>query len=346
MSSTSTTTTTTTTNGSSAASLGSASSSLSSPRPTTTSSGSGSGVGTGQACAACKYQRRKCTRECPLAPYFPADEPQRFLNAHRLFGVKNIQHTLRKIDPEHWSDAMRTLIYQADARAADPVGGCVAIIDKLQREMRRAELELAYVKQQIAIYQQVAAAAADDPPAVADPAAAGTSAAAAMAGHHLVENAAAMDALYDGQGGEPLSEGDGLVFHDEQGLGFHVVKAGDDHPQPPQQQQFFNYFGYDAATSSHEQDDGTVGQQYGFGDTTSVRIGSSVALGDQLQQHCQIEAAPFVDAFGVKPHGPAGVARRQEKLGAVLKHGADQQMEEAATGGPAPCHLELGFSSF
>ncbi|KAF8648064.1 hypothetical protein HU200_065102 [Digitaria exilis] len=337
----SSTSTTTTTNGSSAASLGSSSSSLS-PRPTTTSSGSGSGVGTGQACAACKYQRRKCTRECPLAPYFLADEPRRFLNAHRLFGVKNIQHTLRKIDPEHWPDAMRTLIYQADARAADPVGGCVSIIDKLQREMRRAELELAYVKQQIAIYQQVAAA---DPEA----AAAGTSAAAAAVAAH--DNAVSMDALYAaGQGGgEPVvPEGDGLVFHDQQGLGYHLVKAGD-HPQPPPQQlQFYNYFGYDdgaagnEATSSHEDDDATVREQYGFG-------GSTVALGDQLEQHCQIEAAPFVDAFNVKPQGMLaaavehhGVGHRQEKL----KHGAERQMEEAATGGAAPCHLELGFSSF
>ncbi|RVW35523.1 LOB domain-containing protein 27 [Vitis vinifera] len=40
--------------------------------------------GTSQACAACKYQRRKCSSECPLAPYFPPDQPKMFANAHRL----------------------------------------------------------------------------------------------------------------------------------------------------------------------------------------------------------------------------------------------------------------------
>ncbi|RVW52389.1 hypothetical protein CK203_072095 [Vitis vinifera] len=32
-----------------------------------------------QACAACKYQRRKCKPECPLAPFFPSHDKERFL---------------------------------------------------------------------------------------------------------------------------------------------------------------------------------------------------------------------------------------------------------------------------
>ena len=43
-----------------------------------------------RACAACKYQRKKCNPDCVLAPYFPADNPQRFVNFHNLFGVSSI----------------------------------------------------------------------------------------------------------------------------------------------------------------------------------------------------------------------------------------------------------------
>nr|CAD1818355.1 unnamed protein product [Ananas comosus var. bracteatus] len=51
------------------------------------------------ACAACKHQRRKCTADCPLALYFPADQPKQFQNAHRLFGVSNILRILKDLDP-------------------------------------------------------------------------------------------------------------------------------------------------------------------------------------------------------------------------------------------------------
>ncbi|CAN6182079.1 unnamed protein product [Urochloa humidicola] len=348
-------------NNGSAASPGSGSSSRSSS--SSASAATAAGVGGGglgqqsqsQACAACKYQRRKCNPDCPLAPYFPADQQRRFLNAHRLFGVSKIQKTMRRIDPERVPDAMRTIVFQSDARAADPVGGCVTIIENLQKQIARTELELAYVRNQIAIYRQAAdpfAVADASPPEMFLPAVAG-------AGQ---DNADAVGELYAGAGQEqpvPAAGGGGLILH------------GQNHPQ-----QLYNYFCYgdgvgtaamagDEATSS----DGSV-QQYRFaGDAAaSVKMGSSpAALGEQLEQQCRVEAAvPFVDAFDVKPqpqvampaatvggrHGPAGAVRREEKLAAVLKRhndDIDQHMEEAAevtAAGVPPCQLELGFSSF
>ncbi|OEL31502.1 LOB domain-containing protein 22 [Dichanthelium oligosanthes] len=301
------TTTAATTNGS-AASPGSASSSHSSrsPRP--------SGGGQNQACAACKYQRRKCNADCPLAPYFPADQQRRFLNAHRLFGVSKIQKTLRRIDPERGADAMRTLIFQSEARAADPVGGCVSIIEALQGQIDRTQLELAYVKQQIAIYRQAAATAP-----LADP--------TAVVGQ---DNAVAVDALYAGQ--EPVPAAAGLVFHDQQG--YHALKVVDDQNHPPPQ-QLYNYLPYNGTTTGDE--------QYGFANSS---VGSLVSLAEKLEQHCQVEAAPLVDAFDIKPQPMPG--HQEEKLAAVLKHNVDQhmeEMEEPATAAAAPCHLELGFSS-
>ncbi|KAJ7963179.1 LOB domain protein [Quillaja saponaria] len=111
------------------------------------------GNGTTQACAACKYQRRKCAPDCILAPYFPHDRQRQFLNAHKLFGVSNITKIIRHLNPQDKDVAMRTIIYQSDVRAMDPVGGCFRIIQDLQDqiEYNRAELEL--VLQQLAMFR-------------------------------------------------------------------------------------------------------------------------------------------------------------------------------------------------
>lgn len=104
-----------------------------------------------QACAACKYQRRKCAPDCILAPYFPHHRQRQFLNAHKLFGVSNITKIIRYLDQPHKDQAMRTIIYQSDVRANDPVGGCYRIIRDLQRQIEYARAELHLVLHQLAI---------------------------------------------------------------------------------------------------------------------------------------------------------------------------------------------------
>ncbi|KAF4350913.1 hypothetical protein G4B88_029079 [Cannabis sativa] len=98
--------------------------------------------GTTQACAACKYQRRKCSRECPLAPYFPSDQPQRFQHAHRLFGVRNILNILKLVTPFQRQDAMTSIIYESDMRKKFPVHGCVGIINLLQSQIEQSQEEI------------------------------------------------------------------------------------------------------------------------------------------------------------------------------------------------------------
>lgn len=105
---------------------------------------------TNQACAACKYQRRKCAPDCILAPYFPHHRQQQFLNAHKLFGVSNITKIIRFLDQPHKDEAMRTIIYQSDVRANDPVGGCYRIIRELQRQIQYNRAELHLVLHQLA----------------------------------------------------------------------------------------------------------------------------------------------------------------------------------------------------
>ncbi|XP_057455229.1 LOB domain-containing protein 22 isoform X2 [Lotus japonicus] len=127
----------------------------------TNSSRNGSRLSSGsttQACAACKYQRRKCAPDCILAPYFPHDRQHQFLNAHKLFGVSNITKIIKYLDPPLKDQAMRTIIFQADMRATDPVGGCYKYIQDLQAQIEYHTAELDLILQQLAIFRAQAQA--------------------------------------------------------------------------------------------------------------------------------------------------------------------------------------------
>ncbi|XP_062103355.1 LOB domain-containing protein 27-like [Humulus lupulus] len=110
--------------------------------------------GTTQACAACKYQRRKCSRECPLAPFFPSDRPQRFQHAHRLFGVRNILNILKVVSPCQRQDAMTSIIYESDMRKQFPVQGCVGIINVLQTQIDQMQEEIHAIQSKILLFKQ------------------------------------------------------------------------------------------------------------------------------------------------------------------------------------------------
>ncbi|KAK4489832.1 hypothetical protein RD792_000476 [Penstemon davidsonii] len=110
--------------------------------------------GTGQACAACKYQRRRCTPECLLAPFFPADQPKMFQNVHKLFGVKHIQNLLKELDPDQKAMAMKSIKFHAAMRDKYPVYGCLVEIQQLTYQIQLAEEELQAVLQQLAYYRQ------------------------------------------------------------------------------------------------------------------------------------------------------------------------------------------------
>ncbi|PHU09196.1 LOB domain-containing protein 22 [Capsicum chinense] len=113
------------------------------------SQGGGSGGNGSQACAACKYQRRRCAPDCPLAPYFPAKRQKDFLNAHKLFGVSNILKVLKNISPFQKDNAMKALIFEANIRAGDPVGGCYRTILNLHRQINLCQAELQFVYREI-----------------------------------------------------------------------------------------------------------------------------------------------------------------------------------------------------
>ncbi|KAK9735753.1 hypothetical protein RND81_04G225200 [Saponaria officinalis] len=95
-----------------------------------------------QACAACKYQRRRCHPDCPLAPYFPGDKPKTFQNAHKLFGVSNIMKILKHVKDDEKDEAMKSIIYEADIRQRFPVHGCSLVIFRLREQVRQCQEEL------------------------------------------------------------------------------------------------------------------------------------------------------------------------------------------------------------
>nr|GEW19871.1 LOB domain-containing protein 22 [Tanacetum cinerariifolium] len=107
-------------------------------------------------CAACRHIRKKCAPDCIFAPYFPENRKEQFKNANKWFGVSFMTRTLGYLnDREHKDDAMASIMYEADARARDPVGGCSRIVLELVQQLREAEDELKFVKQLVEFHKSV-----------------------------------------------------------------------------------------------------------------------------------------------------------------------------------------------
>ncbi|KAL5200839.1 hypothetical protein ABZP36_035193 [Zizania latifolia] len=250
--------------------------------------GVGGGGGQNQACAACKYQRRKCTPDCQLAPYFPADDQRRFLNAHHLFGVSNIKKTLNLTPPDRHQDAMRALTFEAEARAQDPVGGAAGIVVQLRHVYHAVLAELATVLHQLAFcrqQQQQAAAAnhandvlmADDDPAAMLLAGVG----AGLNQYDPVVN----NALYVDQ----QIAGEAAVV---QAVGGALQEQYEAQVQPPPQ----NYFYHGTA--------GDEGSSHAWNNVDSVQDFGNGGEAEPPMGLCQIEATPFVEPIDVKPELP------------------------------------------
>ncbi|CAL4946224.1 unnamed protein product [Urochloa decumbens] len=120
--------------------------------------------GTGSPCAACKFLRRKCQPDCVFAPYFPPDNPQKFVHVHRVFGASNVTKLLNELHPFQREDAVNSLAYEADMRLRDPVYGCVGVISILQHNLRQLQQDLARAKYELSKYQAAAAASASTGP--------------------------------------------------------------------------------------------------------------------------------------------------------------------------------------
>ncbi|KAL5977205.1 LOB domain-containing protein 4 [Asimina triloba] len=100
-------------------------------------------------CAACKLLRRRCAQDCVFAPYFPADEPHKFANVHKVFGASNVNKMLQELPEHQRSDAVSSMVYEANARVRDPVYGCVGAISSLQQQIDVLQAQLALAQAEV-----------------------------------------------------------------------------------------------------------------------------------------------------------------------------------------------------
>ncbi|XP_059443947.1 LOB domain-containing protein 4-like [Corylus avellana] len=100
-------------------------------------------------CAACKLLRRRCAQDCVFAPYFPADEPQKFASVHKVFGASNVNKMLQELAEEQRRDAVSSMVYEANARVRDPVYGCVGAISSLQQQVNVLQTQLAIAQAEV-----------------------------------------------------------------------------------------------------------------------------------------------------------------------------------------------------
>ncbi|KAI3859259.1 hypothetical protein MKW98_007640 [Papaver atlanticum] len=89
-----------------------------------------------QACAACKHQRKKCSQNCMLSPFFPPEKKEKFQAVHKLFGVSNISKLLKGLHTlDERKRAIESLIWEAEARERDPIEGGFGAFKKANGEL-------------------------------------------------------------------------------------------------------------------------------------------------------------------------------------------------------------------
>ncbi|XP_058075845.1 LOB domain-containing protein 12-like [Magnolia sinica] len=110
-------------------------------------------MGGNSPCASCKLLRRRCTKDCIFAPFFPSDDPQKFAIIHKVFGASNVSKMLQELPIHQRADAVSSLAYEASARLRDPVYGCVGAISYLQNQVSQLQMQLAVAQAEILCIQ-------------------------------------------------------------------------------------------------------------------------------------------------------------------------------------------------
>ncbi|RID44057.1 hypothetical protein BRARA_I00878 [Brassica rapa] len=103
-------------------------------------------------CSACKFLRRRCTRECVFAPHFPADQPNKFSWVHKAFGASNVAKLLSELTFNQREDAVTSLVYEAETRIQDPVYGCVGLISLQQQRLKQIQRDTDVARRELATY--------------------------------------------------------------------------------------------------------------------------------------------------------------------------------------------------
>ncbi|XP_058198783.1 LOB domain-containing protein 12 [Rhododendron vialii] len=110
-------------------------------------------MGGSSPCASCKLLRRRCAKDCVFAPYFPPDDPHKFAIVHKVFGASNVSKMLQELPLHQRSDAVSSLVFEANARLRDPVYGCVGAISFLQNQVSQLQMQLTVAQAEILCIQ-------------------------------------------------------------------------------------------------------------------------------------------------------------------------------------------------
>ncbi|KAL7604460.1 hypothetical protein Lser_V15G20581 [Lactuca serriola] len=98
-------------------------------------------------CAACRHRHVRCTIDCPLAPYFPANEPEVFQNVLRLYGIANVTKILNQLnDNVEKQEAITSIKYESNIRNINPVHGCYGLTVSLLQNLNALTSELQRVR--------------------------------------------------------------------------------------------------------------------------------------------------------------------------------------------------------
>ncbi|XP_010912388.1 LOB domain-containing protein 24 [Elaeis guineensis] len=100
-------------------------------------------------CAACRLLHRKCSPDCMLAPYFPTDHPEKFGVVHKVFGASNVIKMLQMVEESRREDAVKSMVYEAQARLKSPVYGSTSAIFYLQKCVEDLEDHLRETRAQL-----------------------------------------------------------------------------------------------------------------------------------------------------------------------------------------------------
>ncbi|KAL0330703.1 UNVERIFIED_CONTAM: LOB domain-containing protein 6 [Sesamum angustifolium] len=109
--------------------------------------------GPNDACLLCKLQNRICPPSCSMSLLFGEDKKGEVLNVHRLFRGGYIVKTLETVPHHQRQDAIRSLIFEANMREADPVGGCHCLIRAMERRLHFCCSQLELVLKKLAFHK-------------------------------------------------------------------------------------------------------------------------------------------------------------------------------------------------
>ncbi|KAG8385490.1 hypothetical protein BUALT_Bualt03G0050800 [Buddleja alternifolia] len=89
------------------------------------------------ACAACKYQRKRCKPDCILSRHFPANRSNDFKAVQKIFGVKTLTKMMSEVNSHERDELVNSLYWEAAMWAKDPVRGPYGYYKRVEDELNK-----------------------------------------------------------------------------------------------------------------------------------------------------------------------------------------------------------------